>query len=112
MHEALSVLNGLLGLDKNGSSLNLLQMSLRSIIIYVAALIMLQLGNRRILGRNTVFDIILGIILGSVLSRAINGSAAFFPTIGVSFVLVLLHWFLPPLLTGPILLAGCLKEMQ
>jgi uncharacterized membrane protein YcaP (DUF421 family) len=34
------------------------------------------------------------VILASVLARAINGSAAFFPTLGTGFVLVLLHRFL------------------
>ena len=35
--------------------------------------------------------IVLIVILASVLSRAINGSAGFYATIGASFVLVLLH---------------------
>jgi len=34
------------------------------------------------------------VIIASVLTRAINGSAPFFPTLGTGFVLVLLHRFL------------------
>lgn len=68
-------------------------MVLRAIIIYIAALVMVRIGQKRFLGRNTAFDLILGIILGSVVSRAINGSGEFFPTIASGFALVFLHWF-------------------
>jgi len=43
--------------------------------------------------RTGSFDAILLVILASVLSRGINGSAGFFTTIGLGFVLVLLHRF-------------------
>ena len=33
-------------------------------------------------------------LIASVLARAINGSAPFFPTIGTGFILVALHWVL------------------
>ncbi len=68
------------------------QMALRALVVYIATLLMVRLGEKRFLGKNTAFDIILGIILGSVVSRAINGSAPFFPTLVAGFVLVGLHW--------------------
>jgi len=40
---------------------------------------------------NTAFDAILGFILASMLARAVNGSAAFFPTLAGGFVLIALH---------------------
>ena len=80
----------LLGLE--AESLGAGQMVLRAIIIYISALVMVRIGEKRFLGKNTAFDLILGIILGSVVSRAINGSAEFFPTIASGFALVLLHW--------------------
>ena len=43
------------------------------------------------LAHKTAFDAILLVILASVLSRAINGSASFFPTLGGSLVIVLFH---------------------
>ena len=49
------------------------------------------MADRRVLGQNAGFDIMLLVVLGSVLSRAINGQAAFFPTLGVSAALVVLH---------------------
>jgi uncharacterized membrane protein YcaP (DUF421 family) len=57
----------------------------------------LRAGAKRFLGRKTAFDIVVSFILGSMLSRAVNGSAAFFPTLGASFVLVLFHRLLAAL---------------
>lgn len=79
-----------LGLGEN--SLSLLNMALRALIVFSAALFMLRLGEKRFLGKNTAFDVILGIIFGSVVSRAITGSSSFFPTLGAGLVLILLHW--------------------
>jgi hypothetical protein len=43
------------------------------------------------LGRRVRSDAVLGFILAAMLARAVNGTAAFFPTLGGSFVLVVLH---------------------
>jgi uncharacterized membrane protein YcaP (DUF421 family) len=90
MQEIGDVLEGLLGFG--AEDINWYQMGLRALIIYLASLLMVRIGEKRFLGKNTAFDVILGIILGSVVSRAINGSAPFFPTILAGFVLVGLHW--------------------
>ena len=42
----------------------------------------MQLGHKRSLSRKTPFDAAMLVILAAVLSRAINGSAAFFATLG------------------------------
>lgn len=49
-------------------------------------------GAKRFLGKNTAFDVILDIIFGSVVSRAINSDASFWGTIAAGGVLVGLHW--------------------
>ena len=67
-------------------------MGARALIVYGAALLLVRLGDTRFLGKSTAFDVILGIILGSVLSRAINGDAPLLPTVVASAVLVGLHW--------------------
>ena len=83
--------NSALGL--NAQQLNLWQMGLRAAIIYLAALIMVRMaGDRRFIGKYAAFDVILSIIFGSTLSRAINGTSAFFETIFAGFVLVGMHW--------------------
>ena len=76
-----------------GGDLTVWQMSLRALVVYVAAILLVKAGNKRFMGKNTAFDVILGIILGSVLSRAITGNAPFFQTIGAGAALVGLHWF-------------------
>jgi uncharacterized membrane protein YcaP (DUF421 family) len=81
----------LLGLSVEPKNLTFVQISLRGIIVFLATLAMVRLGHKRSLSHKTPFDAILLIILASVLSRAINGSAAFFATIGGGVVLVLLH---------------------
>ena len=84
-------LETLLGLSVEPKDLTFFQISLRAIIVFLATLIMVRLGHKRSLSRKTPFDAILLIILAAVLSRAINGSAAFFATLGGGVVLVMLH---------------------
>ena len=87
-------LNGLLGLEREVSDVNPLQMALRAILIYAFTLAIVRMGSKRFLGKGTAFDIILGIMIGSVMSRAINGSAPFFPTLLAGAALVVMHWAL------------------
>lgn len=84
--------NLVLGMDRD--ALNFGQMAARAFIVYVAAIVMIRIGDKRFLGKNTAFDVILGIVLGSVISRAITGNAPFFPTLAAGFVLVGLHWLM------------------
>lgn len=85
-----NAITSLLGLD--AEDLAAWQMGTRAVFVYAVAVVMVRLGEKRFLGKSTAFDVILGIILGSVVSRAITGSSPFFPTIGAGFVLVGLHW--------------------
>jgi uncharacterized membrane protein YcaP (DUF421 family) len=84
-------LHTLLGLGTEPKELTFLQVSTRGIIVFVATLIMVRLSSKRSLAEKTAFDAVLVVILGSMLARAINGSEAFFPTLGAGFILVLLH---------------------
>jgi len=86
-----NLLETLLGLSAEPKDLTFVQVSLRGIIVFLATLIMVRLGHKRSLAHKTPFDAILLVILASVLSRAINGSAAFFATLGGGVVLVVLH---------------------
>src|SRR5436853_3444525 len=91
MNALLNFLGPLLGLGTKPEDLTFVQISLRGAIVFIATLIMIRLGHKRSLSRKTAFDAVLLVILASVLSRAINGSAAFFATLGGGVVLVLLH---------------------
>lgn len=63
-----------------------------AVIIYLVALVITRTGKKRYLGRNTVFDLLLAFILGSVLSRAINGDATLVVTAVAGAVMVLMHF--------------------
>lgn len=78
-----------LGLGED--TLNWWQMAVRAVVVFAAALLILRIGSQRIFGKHTAFDIVLGIIYGSVLSRAITGNAPFFPTLIAALVLVIMH---------------------
>src|SRR5213078_1888891 len=81
----------LLGLGVEPKDLTFTQISLRGIIVFLVTLATVRLGHKRSLSRKTPFDAVLLVILAAVLSRAINGSAAFFATLGGGVVLVVVH---------------------
>lgn len=81
----------LLGLERELQNANPCQMALRAMLVYALALLLVRIGSRRLLSQATAFDVIVAIMLGSILSRAINGSA-FIPTVVAGGVLVGLHW--------------------
>ena len=85
------LLHTLLGIGTQPGELTFLQVSLRGVIVFIAALIVIRMGSKRSLAEKTAFDAVFLVIIGSMLSRAINGSAPFFPTLGTGFVLVFLH---------------------
>jgi uncharacterized membrane protein YcaP (DUF421 family) len=80
-----------LGLGVEPKDLTFIQISLRGIIVFLVTLTTMRLGHKRSLSRKTPFDAVLLVILAAVLSRAINGSAAFVATLGGGVVLVVLH---------------------
>jgi hypothetical protein len=85
------VVDGLLGLHVEGKDLHFSHMAWRSLVVFIVAIVLARVADRRFMGRSACFDFMLGVILGSVLSRGINGQAPFFPTLGASALLVVLH---------------------
>src|SRR5437870_10047130 len=85
------LLQMLLGISVPPKDLTFLQVSIRGVVVFIAALIMVRLSRKRSLAEKTAFDAVLVVIIGSMLARVISGSEAFFPTLGTGFVLVLLH---------------------
>ena len=89
--EGWPVISELLGLGAD--KLLLWQMALRAVLVYLAAIVLVRLGEKRFLGNFAALDIILGFMLGSVLAGAITGSTGFFETIlGAALILVFMHW--------------------
>src|SRR5690606_15254177 len=71
--------------------LNWWQMSIRAFIVFIVAIIIIRIGHKRIFGKHSALDVVMGIIYGSILSRAITGNSPFIPTIVAAFVLMILH---------------------
>jgi uncharacterized membrane protein YcaP (DUF421 family) len=85
------IVSEVLGLDLGARDLSFAQMAARALVVFLFGIALARLGDRRLLAKNAGYDIVLLVMLGSVLSRAINGQAPFFPTLGVSVLLVILH---------------------
>ena len=81
----------LLGPDGKPTELTALQISLRGLIIFVVGLAIVRIGDRRSLAEKTGFDAIFIVLVGSMLSRAINGPSPFLTSIAGGVVLMLIH---------------------
>lgn len=91
MDTILPFLNDLLGLARESHDLTWYQMGLRAVLVYLVVLAIVRSGHKRFLGKGSAFDVVIGILLGSVASRAITGNAPFVPTLVACAVLVWLH---------------------
>jgi uncharacterized membrane protein YcaP (DUF421 family) len=83
-----------LGLGLDVGDVGAIQMVLRTVVIYAFSLVIVRLASKRFLSEATAFDVVVGIMLGSIMSRAINGSAPFLPTLLGGVGLVGVHWIL------------------
>ena len=70
-----------------------MQLCVRAFIIFILGLAMVRVGDRRSLSEKTGFDTLFLVLMGAVLARAINGSAAFLTTIGCALFLMVVHRF-------------------
>ena len=92
MDELRDWLDGLLGLGLESHDISAVQMGLRAVVVYVVTLLIVRAAKKRFMGRATAFDVILGIMLGSIVSRAVTGNAPLVPALGAAAVLVAMHW--------------------
>ena len=70
------------------------KVALRAIVIYGVAVIIVRLGSKRFLSKASAFDVIVAIMLGSIMSRGIDGRTSILSTIVGGGVLVGMHWLL------------------
>jgi uncharacterized membrane protein YcaP (DUF421 family) len=87
----LDSVNSVLGIGLDPKELTFAHVACRGTIVFIVALIAVRFGDKRFLSKKTAFDAILGFILASMLARTVNGSAAFWPTLGGGFVIIGLH---------------------
>ncbi len=78
----------------HGTSMQIVwwQMSIRAVIIFAFGVVLVRVAGRRAFGRQSALDIVLTVLIGSNLSRALTGGSPFFPTMAATAVLVLLYW--------------------
>jgi uncharacterized membrane protein YcaP (DUF421 family) len=74
-----------------GGELGVVQMALRAAAVFVMMMAMLRIAGRRAIGQHRVFDACTAVLVGSVLSRAVVGASAFWPTIAAGLAIVVLH---------------------
>ena len=86
------ILRAALGLGLDAKELTVAQMALRAAVVYVVTVAFVRLAKKRFMGRATAFDVILGIMLGSIVSRAVTGNAPFLPALAATATLIAMHW--------------------
>lgn len=69
----------------------LVEVAVRTVIDYLVSLALERIASRRFPSQATAFNVIVGIMLGSIMSRTTNGSALLIPTMVAGLVLVGLH---------------------
>jgi uncharacterized membrane protein YcaP (DUF421 family) len=109
MNEIVPQIGSWLGLHLRPQDLGYSHIALRSVVVAFAALVMLRVSKKHFFARRNAIDVMLTFVLASTLARAINGSAAFFPTIASGFLLVFLHRGLSRLAANSSLIARIAK---
>lgn len=66
----------------------------RAVLVFLYGLLIVRLIGRRLFGKWAALDIIVSVIIGSNLSRALTGGAPLFGTLAATTVLLGLHWIL------------------
>ncbi|HEY3570670.1 MAG TPA: YetF domain-containing protein [Thermoanaerobaculia bacterium] len=87
-------LQWLFGAGQEAKDVDALQVCFRAVLVYFFGWAILRICGNRFLGQETAFDVVLGFVLGSVLSRAINGSSTLLLALVASALLVGVHHLL------------------
>lgn len=74
-----------------GVSPTVAQMCWRALIVLIVGLAIVRLAGKRLFGRWGAIDILISVVIGSNLSRALTGSAPFVATLIATALLVALH---------------------
>ncbi len=69
-----------------------LQECARAGTVFLCGLLLIRIGGRRVLGQWAALDIVVAVITGSNLSRAITGNAPLFGTLAATTLLMALYW--------------------
>ena len=86
-----TLLDLLFGPDADSHTITALQMTGRAVLVFFAVLVLLRLSGKRTFGANTAFDMVVKMMLGAVMSRAVVAASPFGGTLLAGLVLVGLH---------------------
>lgn len=84
-------LDFLFGPHADSHTITAVQMTTRAVLVFFAALALLRLSGPRTFGGSTAFDMVVKIMLGAVLSRAVAAASPFGGTLLACLAFVLLH---------------------
>lgn len=68
------------------------QVGMRAVVVYFALVLFVRAGKKRFLGQATAFDAVLIILIGSVASRAVSGTAPFVASLAATLSFIAVHW--------------------
>lgn len=85
------VLDFLFGLHADSHTITAVQLMMRALVVFFGTLALLRVSGKHTFGGSTAFDVVVKIMLGAVLSRAVVAASPFWGTLGAGLVLVLLH---------------------
>lgn len=74
--------------------LSSLQVCLRAALVFLILIAYFRFAKKRFLGQATGLDAILFIVIGSIASRAVSGTAPFLSSMAGSLTLIGMHWLL------------------
>jgi uncharacterized membrane protein YcaP (DUF421 family) len=80
-----------LGLGVDPKELTLLQLILRSVIVFSTMYLLIRIAGRRFMAQKNAFDVMLAFLVASVLARVVNGSASFWANILLGFVIAITY---------------------
>jgi uncharacterized membrane protein YcaP (DUF421 family) len=67
------------------------QLCARAVIIFVIGIAYIRIAGRRTFSHASPLDIVVALVVGSNLSRAMTGKASFWPALAATLLLVVLH---------------------
>jgi uncharacterized membrane protein YcaP (DUF421 family) len=93
MHELGRFIDVALGLSAaSANDLTVAQVGLRALVVYFALILFVRMGKKRFLGQATALDAVLIIVVGSVASRAVSGTAPFLASLAATLCFIVVHW--------------------
>ena len=83
------MLRALIGPDNGDATVG--QLCARAVILFLVGIAYIRIAGRRTFSQASPLDIVVALVVGSNLSRAMTGKAPFWPALAATLLLVVLH---------------------